>query len=140
MKQNDPYEQLLAYVEGYCGGRDNPEFERMVRMEINNRLMLAPSITDGWKLVPIEPTVEAIKAMRKIMGYVGGFPNLGIIRASKLYGAVIDTAPNSPANKGWRPIETAPKDGTQFDVWTGEYRQTNVSFRATSVDKMPQLS
>lgn len=41
-------------------------------------------------------------------------------------------APQPPAHDdGWRPIETAPKDGTIFDVWLGNASDDDVAFYCT---------
>jgi hypothetical protein len=39
--------------------------------------------------------------------------------------AALDAEPD-----GWQPIETAPKDGTEVDLWTAEGRRANCKWRA----------
>ena len=43
--------------------------------------------------------------------------------------AFIASARIREANSGWRPIETAPKDGTPVDLWRGEWKERAVNMR-----------
>jgi len=42
--------------------------------------------------------------------------------------AGISAAPTPPVDDGWRPIETAPRDGTVIDVWLGCAEPEDVEF------------
>ena len=44
------------------------------------------------------------------------------------YRAMISAAPTPPVDDGWRPIETAPRDGTVIDVWLGCAEPEDVEF------------
>lgn len=45
----------------------------------------------------------------------------------------LETALAQPANNGWQPIETAPKDGTPFDVWVKSTKNTTYGVRMAEV-------
>lgn len=36
-------------------------------------------------------------------------------------------------NQGWKPIETAPKDGTSFDIWVKSTKNPDYGVRMTGV-------
>lgn len=60
---------------------------------------------EGWKLLPIEPTEAMIEA---------GWNAIG--EADATYRAMIDAAPPTPnaseSERGWKPIDSAPRDGS----------------------------
>jgi len=71
--------------------------------------------------VPTEPTEAMLAAMRD--AFVER-TSLGALRA---YRAMIAAAP-VPSSHGnaWRPIESAPDDGTKFDGWQRDERVTDM--------------
>lgn len=75
---------------------------------------------EGWKLVPIEPTVAMVEAA-DIAGARSW--HTGERMAAAILKAGITAAPSAP--DGWQPIDTAPRDGTVILAryqWGGESR------------------
>lgn len=64
----------------------------------------------GWKMVPVEPTDEMILARNDGFG-----DGTTVAQFRNEWRRVLAAAPSPPATagvRGWRPIESAPKDGT----------------------------
>jgi len=64
-------------------------------------------MTDGWVLVPREPTGAMVEAGGQVLdGSTLDLPDFHIV--AKVYAAALAAAP--PVD-GWQPMETAPRDG-----------------------------
>jgi len=72
---------------------------------------------DGWVLVPIEPD-EAMVVAGIAERHGQPVPEAWSLATANIYRAMLAAAPPPPAGEGWRPIETAPRDGTWVDILT----------------------
>jgi hypothetical protein len=71
-------------------------------------------VPDGWLLVPQTPTEEMIDAGDRELDGDDPCP-------LTIWRAMLAASPSpSVTQGGWRPIETAPKDGTQIIVFSTE--------------------
>lgn len=73
----------------------------------------------GWQLVPADPMPEMIGAWYR---YKSGFhfpdePTPPDTSDYGAYRAMLSAAPQPPAEGGWEPMESAPKDGTVIIAW-----------------------
>lgn len=69
------------------------------------------SVPEGWKLVPVEPTMEMCEAGWNEYDLQEHFS------VRFMYERMIAAAPTPPVSKDrWQPIETAPKETTQMFV------------------------
>lgn len=85
-----------------------------------SRLEARSGAPAGWKLVPEEPTPEMIAAGEDAFQWhqdAGGQWVLDDASPDACYRAMLSAAPPPPAESGWRPIEEAPRDGTEVDLW-----------------------
>jgi len=78
------------------------------------------SCPDGLRLVPVDPTTEMVRRGEDALRKSGsGLSQLdGRKAADRIYRAMLAASP-APAvdNAGWRPIASAPKDGTRILAW-----------------------
>ena len=76
---------------------------------------------DGeWVLVPREPTDEMIEAMCRTTACFPGSDLSTDEMDARMWSSMIAAAPPAPAvDHGWRPIESAPRDGTA--IWCGAW-------------------
>ena len=83
-------------------------------------LTAALSCPDGFRLVPVEPSAEMVRCGEDALRKSGsGLSQLdGRKAADRIYRAMLAASP-APAvdNAGWRPIASAPKDGTRILAW-----------------------
>jgi hypothetical protein len=84
----------------------------------------------GWKLVPVESTTEMISAWYRWKNGHHFADEAEPADKSDFgaYRAMLSAAPPAPAGDGWRPIESAPRDGTPvliFGLWAGEIHGPN---------------
>lgn len=79
----------------------------------------------GWQLVPVEPTTGMV------CNAVG---ELTSEQARRVYKAMLAAAPPPPvaAPSGWRPIESAPKDGLSIILlYNSTFNETFMGLRPT---------
>jgi len=81
----------------------------------------AQGVVDGYKLVPVEPTVAMNAAGNEVPCGIGGSP----ASVNSIYRAMLNASPQpKDAVSQWQPIDTAPKDkavlgcmpGPQIDI------------------------
>lgn len=92
-------------IRNYCLDRTDFTAAPFVR----RILAITQAAPDGWVLVPVEPTHEMIEAGYQPWLNRGNRKGPSVVRG--VYLAMLSASP-APQAYGWRPIETAPKDGT----------------------------
>lgn len=119
----DPHKQF-AYSSGFAAA-----LKAAAELVASTAVQAPVREVPGWKMVPIEPTPEIVKAMAESQAVddEGEFPSLhdlidfsgenktqAAIKAA--YRAMISASPlpTMPVRDSWQPIETAPKDGTDI--------------------------
>lgn len=102
-----------------------------------------PSVPDGWRLVPEEPTRTMLDAGWEA-GVEWGDTKANGKHARRKWAAMLAGAPDffaenaknsapSPPVGGWRSMDSAPKDGTTFDAWAVCPRAPGHQVRFTDV-------
>lgn len=77
----------------------------------------AGGVPEGWKMVPVEPTPEMMRAAE----HHHELPTSSEDHRASIFRAMLAAAPTPPAAEGWQDIATAPRDGGRaLLVWCPE--------------------
>ena len=114
-KAVEAYGEHAAFHDNSCQAmREGIVRIRELRRDIKAALTQGAGVTAGWQLVPVNATEKMLDVgFDAVMTPNIKYPSQ---LAQAIYQAMLAAAPKADAGDGWRPIETAPRDGTPFRV------------------------